>query len=340
MDFKDFWYVVAESKKLKPGVVLGRKVLGEWLAVFRDEHGKPVALQDRCLHRSAQISKGRLKDGKLTCPYHGWTYNGEGQVVAIPSEGPEGHLKLRRCAKRFAILEKDDYVYVRLTDTPSEELLPFDIPHYKEKGWKTIRLTYHFKNNVTNCVENFVDVPHTVFVHPTIFRNSKYQKFGATVKRENGAVQVEYKHESGNLGIFSKFLNPSGREIVHRDNFYMPNVTCVEYIFGPSRHFFITSQSVPETDDQTLVYTDLTYNYGIWNFLSGPIVRKQARIIIEQDVEILNNQMETLKRYGDKFNNSSADVIHVLIESIRNEIEKGGDPRKLPPKTAEIEFWV
>jgi hypothetical protein len=70
-------------------------------------------------------------------------------------------------------------------------------------------------------------------------------------------------------------------------------------------------------------------------------VRKQARIIIGQDIEILNNQMETMKRYNEKHvHNSQADVIHVLIDSIRNEIQKGGDPRLLPPKTAEIEFWV
>ena len=36
------------------------------------------------------------------------------------------------------------------------------------------------------------------------------------------------------------------------------------------------------TDEETLVYTDLTYDYGIWNWLSGPIVRLQAQTIIDQ----------------------------------------------------------
>ena len=55
MDFRDFWYVVAESRELKPGQVLARKLMGEWLAVFRDENGKPAAVQDRCKHRAAQL---------------------------------------------------------------------------------------------------------------------------------------------------------------------------------------------------------------------------------------------------------------------------------------------
>ena len=65
------------------------RVLDEWLVVFRDEQGRAVAMQDRCIHRNAQLSLGTVKNGCLTCPYHGWVYDGEGHVVAIPSLGPE-----------------------------------------------------------------------------------------------------------------------------------------------------------------------------------------------------------------------------------------------------------
>ena len=151
---------------------------------------------------------------------------------------------------------------------------------------------------------------------------------------------VSYKGERANLGIFSWFLNPSRREITHTDCFHMPNVTSVDYNFGRARAFVITSQSVPLTDEETLVRTDLTYNYGIWNALSRPIIRWQAQTIINQDIAILGNQMETIKKYGAHFSNTEADVIHVFIESIRDEIAAGRDPRLLPEETREIEFWV
>ena len=96
MDFKDFWYVVAESRELKPGKVLARKVLGEWLAVFRDAEGNPVALQDRCKHRSVRLSGGTLCGGQLRCPYHGWTYDAKGEVIAVPSEDT----RIRVCGVR------------------------------------------------------------------------------------------------------------------------------------------------------------------------------------------------------------------------------------------------
>ena len=87
MKFKDFWYIVALSDRLKPNIVISRTVLGEWLAVFRGEDGKPVALQDRCLHRNSRLSKGKVCQGKLECPYHGWVYDDTGKVVGVPSEG-------------------------------------------------------------------------------------------------------------------------------------------------------------------------------------------------------------------------------------------------------------
>ncbi len=120
----------------------------------------------------------------------------------------------------------------------------------------------------------------------------------------------------------------------------MPNVSCVEYIFGPKRHFIITSQSIPLEDDETLVYTDLTYNYGIWNKLAAPIVRWQGQAIINQDIDALANQMEVIKKYGSKFANTPADTIHVYVETIQRELERGKDPRKLPEKCVEVSMLV
>ena len=44
-------------------------------------------LKDRCLHRNAVLSEGRLKDDCLICPYHGWTFDENGKCVNVPSEG-------------------------------------------------------------------------------------------------------------------------------------------------------------------------------------------------------------------------------------------------------------
>lgn len=340
MQFADFWYIVALSDQLQPNTVLARSLLGEWLAIFRGEDGQPVALRDRCLHRSSRLSAGKICNGALQCPYHGWIYDRNGNVIAVPSEGDSFKPSPQRQAKHYATREQDGYVYVRLAETPSIDFEPFSMPHYQARGWETVRVINRFANNVTNCAENFIDIPHTAFVHPGVFRTSHQQKLEMTVERCNGAVLVEYHNETSNLGWYTRFLNSQGFEIQHSDRFYMPNITCVEYKMGKNRHLFITSQSIPETDNSTLVYTDVTYNYGIWNKLTRPFVRWTAQHIIQQDIDILKIQGEAIAKYGTQFSHTPADTIHVFVESIRAAISRGEDPRLLPNQSVKVTFWV
>lgn len=340
MGFENFWYVVALSEQLKPKTVLSRTILGEWLAIFRDEQGEVVALRDRCMHRNSRLSRGKVCEGTLHCPYHGWVYDKSGQVVAVPAEGEQFKTLASRRTHSYRTQEKDGYIYVQLAENPSINIDPFPMPYYGKPGWETVRVINRFHNNVTNCAENFIDIPHTASVHPGVFRKSQQKQLEMTVERRDGSVFVTYRNETTNLGWYSQFLNPQGGEIYHTDCFSMPNITSVEYNFGENRRFFITSQSIPEAEDSTLVYTDVTFNYGIWNKIARPFVRWTAQYIIKQDVEILAIQQEVIDKYGTQFANTPADTIHVFVESIRKAISAGEDPRLLPAKSVKVNFWV
>jgi phenylpropionate dioxygenase-like ring-hydroxylating dioxygenase large terminal subunit len=340
MKLKSAWYIACTSHELKAKAPKAATILGVRLALFRNAEGQAAALEDRCLHRMAQLSKGSVCKGQIVCPYHGWAYDGQGKVQDIPATCPSKKSIGERRLRNYPVIEKEGYVYVYLNADEAPEGEPFSIPKFAAKGYHHIRLINEFDNTVTNCVENFVDIPHTVFVHPGIFRVRRNQRFTARIIRDQGRVTVHYQNERENLGIFSWFLNPHKKEIVHRDHFIAPNITSVEYDMGPQRHFFITSQSIPIGERKTLVYTDLTYDYGIWNRLAAPLVRRSAQTIIDQDKVILRNQNENLLIFGEAFQNTSSDLIHVFIESIRHALEKGEDPRLLPYKEKEIEFWV
>ena len=337
---RDFWYVLCESRELKPGQVLARTVLDERIALFRNEKGEAVALQDRCRHRAAPLSRGRVQEGHLVCPYHGWTYNGHGQVEAVPSEGAQFKKISSRCTPSYSTCEQDGFIYLRLNPKPAIDVSPFSMRRYGEKGWRTIRVINRFENTVTNCIENFIDIPHTVYVHPGIFRKERRQLIEVLITRSQGSVRAEYKNENTNLGWFSKFLNPTGGVITHTDEFFMPNVSCVEYGMGPNRHLIITSQATPINERETLVYTDVTYNYGIWTRLAAPMIRWYSQAIINQDIVALKQQDEVIRRYGDDFSNTPSDTIHVYVESIQREIENGRDPRLLPEKTAQVRMYI
>jgi len=341
-----YWYVVALSDELKRGQVLGRRVLDEWLAVFRGPTGAATVLRDRCRHRHAPLSAGTVRDGRLRCAYHGWTYDERGVVVGVPAEGERFVRSDRRCAKRFATREQDGFVYVQLADDAPADIAPFAMPFSDHPDWRHVRLVNTFENSVINCVENFIDIPHTVFVHPGIFRTSRGQRIRAEVRRSGGSVDVRYHGETSNLGWFRRFLNPGDQPIAHRDSFHAPNVTEVEYVFGPRRRLFIVSQSVPEEEMRTRVYTTLSYDFGAFsrqralNAITKRVLRYQGQSVIDQDLVALAAQGRVLARYGEDFQNTSADAIHVLIESIRDAIARGDDPRALPDTSLRIEFVV
>jgi phenylpropionate dioxygenase-like ring-hydroxylating dioxygenase large terminal subunit len=80
------WYPVFEAAKLrKKPVALER--LGERLVLWRQADGSPVAMRDRCPHRGAALSLGKLEGGTLACRYHGFRFDSEGQCVLMPCEG-------------------------------------------------------------------------------------------------------------------------------------------------------------------------------------------------------------------------------------------------------------
>ena len=66
------WYVACQSKELRKKP-LARTVVGLPLVLFRDAEGRAQALLDRCPHRNAPLSLGRVtNEGRLECAYHGW----------------------------------------------------------------------------------------------------------------------------------------------------------------------------------------------------------------------------------------------------------------------------
>lgn len=334
MSFQAYWYAACQSKDLRTDKPLSVHILDEWLVLFRNEKGEVTAMRDRCLHRSVRLSEGRVEEGRLRCSYHGWLYNGTGEVAQIPSEGPSSLKGPCRKAPTFAVRELDDMVFVHLGE-PKDE--PFRSPHYQSRGFRTIRLVNRFHNNVTNCVENFIDVPHTTYVHPKIFRDPEGHRVTLQMERRDGSVRVEYKNEKHQLGLFAWFL---GNSYSHIDSFHRPNVTCVEYHFAKDKHFYITSQSIPVSAKETLVYTDLTFKYGIFTRFCGWIVKRLGQAVIDQDLKILKNQMETIEKYPGAFQNSAADIVHVWIESIRDAIAAGKDPAALPLKQQSVDVFI
>ena len=71
------WYAVARSADVAREPV-AIPLLGARFVAWRGPDGVVVAAPDRCPHREAPLSEGRLIDGELECCYHGWRFGAVG----------------------------------------------------------------------------------------------------------------------------------------------------------------------------------------------------------------------------------------------------------------------
>ena len=339
----EHWYVAALSRQVTDKTPFASVILEEPLVLFRGADGRATALRDRCLHRNAALSGGTLFDGCIGCPYHGWTYDASGACVIVPSEGPGSTPRVERTVARFPTVEQDGLVWVWMggsDDTPAQQ--PFRFPHSGEDGWGSYFMLTPFDGDVTDLVENFMDVPHTAFVHSGWFRKAgTAKKAEATVERTDDAILVEYFQPDDSIGFTKWLLNPDGKTMTHTDRFFMPNLTRVDYMWGERRGFVITSQITPIGPDRAMVYTAITYRFGIFNPIARLLLPAYTRVVIDQDVAIMINQTANLRRYGGRrFNGTEADVIHRGIESLRDHAQGGGEGAAPAPFTTRISFWM
>jgi nitrite reductase/ring-hydroxylating ferredoxin subunit len=79
------WYAVAVADLTDPSRPAPLQLLGRSLVLWRDGAGDWRCFEDRCPHRAAPLSEGKIwEDGTLMCSYHGWRFQGGGACVRVP----------------------------------------------------------------------------------------------------------------------------------------------------------------------------------------------------------------------------------------------------------------
>jgi phenylpropionate dioxygenase-like ring-hydroxylating dioxygenase large terminal subunit len=141
-------------------------LLGESLVLWLDENGEPVALRDRCCHRTAKLSKGCVEGGTIMCAYHGWSYDRSGRCVRIP-QSPEAAIPSGARVPAYACVERYGYAWVAL----EEPLQPIpDFPEDGQSGFRRIFQFYqHWQTSSLRFMENSFDNSHFSFVHKANF---------------------------------------------------------------------------------------------------------------------------------------------------------------------------
>jgi nitrite reductase/ring-hydroxylating ferredoxin subunit len=157
------WQPVARVQDLTRGPQRAM-LLGEALAVFLTESGKPAVVSDRCAHRGASLARGEVAGEGIQCPYHGWEWDGDdGACTRVPALEDQRQIPPRARIPAYPAREQWGLVWTVLEEPLGE---PPEVPWFEPERWEAGHgEPFELPVGIGVAVENFRDVAHFAFVH-------------------------------------------------------------------------------------------------------------------------------------------------------------------------------
>ncbi|EIE23405.1 ISP domain-containing protein [Coccomyxa subellipsoidea C-169] len=201
-DWARQWYPLAFVEDLDPGRPHAMELLGKRLVIWYDSRQhKWTAFEDRCPHRLAPLSEGRIEpsDGTLMCSYHGWRFRGDGACTRIPQAldaraEDTACSSGRSCAAVHPTQVSQGYVWVwgdcsASAAAESALMPPLLIPELSPDdtgqatdGGPVISAASRYARDLPYSwdvlVENFLDPSHVSFAHHGVQGNRESENVG------------------------------------------------------------------------------------------------------------------------------------------------------------------
>ncbi|MCP9849913.1 aromatic ring-hydroxylating dioxygenase subunit alpha [Cyanobium sp. Morenito 9A2] len=269
----DFWYAVEHASSLGPSP---RQVtlLAQKYILFRDEKGLPRAAYDRCPHRSASFKNGWVESGCLHCPYHGFSFNAEGQCVHVPVDQPGTPIPSLAKLKILSAFEKAGFIWLfpGAIENADPNLIP-DFPEFGDPGWRAVQGEYEWDANFSRVVEATLDTSHAPFVHKTFFANRDEAAIHPleVVETDRSVSCFVNTKPPKRTGLFRLAIR---REIEHSTSWmtcYLPSLNRLDVHFNMKGYRFIyVASNIPLSSTRTL-----TKWIEVRNFVRQPFADHQ-----------------------------------------------------------------
>jgi phenylpropionate dioxygenase-like ring-hydroxylating dioxygenase large terminal subunit len=306
------------SVDLAPGQLVSRTILNEHILFFRKEDGSVAAITDRCSHRFAPLSMGKLVAGdRVQCIYHGLEFGSDGKCVKNPHGN--GGISSACHLKSYSVIERHSLIWIWTGDKAAD---PATIPdfscldnrpalHVTRPGYLKVAANYEL------VVDNLLDLSHISYVHIGILGNADTANAEIGVDQKGDVISVSRPSKNAETPGILKMMSPAGFERGDQWNtisWYSPSNMILE--FGTSKPgepkekgtgYFAIHLLTPETERSTHYH----YTAARWNVLTSDehnaairdkIYEMRTFAFAEQDVPVIEAQQvrmdqasETLK---------------------------------------------
>jgi len=272
------WYPIYEARKLKSKPVALKRMNAE-LVLWRGPEG-PVGMPAYCPHRGAHLGQGRVRDGKIECPWHGFQFAASGQCLAMPCEGTEARIPQQMRLEPFHVQEAHGLVWLwwgeRRANYP--DIAFFDEPGMDIRG--SSELSYGLPYPYTRMVETNLDIHHTPFAHGSVI------PVGALVDEFDARIEGDRIYTGGVLRKEGKT-----KGMAFRADLILPNLGFIELAQG----VWIVVAATPIDEGNSWMwfryYTARTNSKLLQKFMSWVSVQAERRVVQPQDWRIFKGMV-------------------------------------------------
>lgn len=171
MFIQNCWYVAAWSQDIAENQLFAITITDKPVVIYRTADGDLVALEDRCCHRAAPLSLGRLEGSDLRCMYHGMKYDRRGVCIEIPGQSL---IPPKARVRSYSVAERHGWVWVwmgEVADADTSLIPPAVGPEDSRYNLRWGQMDYQANYQLIN--DNLTDFTHLSYVHPNSFGTSE-----------------------------------------------------------------------------------------------------------------------------------------------------------------------
>lgn len=290
------WYVILESIGLKKRKPLRITRLNQQLVLWRDEQGLIGCIADKCCHRGASLSCGKVKEGRIECPFHGFIFDKSGKVQTIPANGRNKIVPETMKVQAYETFEAYGFIWLWWGEAEKKTDAPFFFTELAKFSYSSI--SDHWKVHYSRAVENQLDVVHLPFVHGnTIGRGNKTLVHGPVVILENDMLTfyVNNVKDDGQTTPLKADEIPDYRKLFHLQ-FHYPNIW-QNFISEKIRAF---AAFVPVDEENTIIYIryyQRLVKIPLLKELFNWVGKISSLIILRQDKRVVETQIPAKTEY-------------------------------------------
>ena len=307
------WYVAAWDHELIDGTLLARTILEKPVVLYKGESGRAVALDNRCAHRGAKLSNGRLEGDCVRCMYHGLKFDPGGKCVQIPGQD---NIPPKLGVRSYPVLERDHLVWIWMGEAAKADPAKIlDFPYLRDPAWRGKPDYMHYEANYLLIVDNLSDFSHLAFVHTKTLGGSEeyaYKSKPTAIERLEDGFRVERWHMDADAPPFHKKVVRNAGKVDRRNiaRMHVPGIFFMETLFSPAgsgaqgrndpgnlpgaKQYRNCQFFTPETKRSTHFFWDYLHDYDLHDPTIALSLNKSLIEGFLEDKFIIEGQQEVL----------------------------------------------